>query len=123
MGQNTSTAVLQAVSTMTGGTLPTKDPLDAAGSCVFDDKVQPGWLNFWLLKRVSPTCVAAKLMLETSCHVSQVMAEKLPAAVLKRFQDCLISGAPTTEEDQKIIADTLYEWASRLQSRQEKRKE
>jgi len=78
MGQNTSTAVLQAVSTMTGGTLPTKDPLDAAGSCVFDDKV---------------------------------MAEKLPAAVLKRFQDCLISGAPTTEEDQKIIADTLYEWA------------
>lgn len=62
-------------------------------------------------------------MFKTSCHVSQVMAEKLPAAVLKRFQDCLISGAPTTEEDQKIIADTLYEWASRLQSREEKRKE
>lgn len=78
MGQNTSTAVLEAVNTMTGGAFPMKDPLDAAGSCVFDDKV---------------------------------MAEKLPAAILKRFQDCLISGDPTTEEDQKIIADTLYEWA------------
>ena len=43
----------------------------------------------------------------------EVMAEKLPAAVLKRFQDCLISGDPTTEEDQKIIADTLYEWVPR----------
>ena len=43
---------------------------------------------------------------------SQVMAEKLPAAILKRFQDCLISGDPTTEEDQKIIADTLYEWVA-----------
>ena len=42
----------------------------------------------------------------------QVMAEKLPAAILKRFQDCLISGDPTTEEDQKIIADTLYEWVA-----------
>ena len=41
------------------------------------------------------------------------MAEKLPAAVLKRFQDCLISGSPTSEEDQKIIADTLYEWVAR----------
>ncbi|CAE7611771.1 glnA3 [Symbiodinium sp. CCMP2592] len=41
----------------------------------------------------------------------KVMAEKLPAAVVKRFQECLISGAPTTEEDQKIIADTMYEWA------------
>eukprot|EP00913_Durusdinium_trenchii_P027343 g25652.t1 len=78
MGQNTSTAVLEAVNTMTGGVFPTKDPLDAAGSCIFDDKV---------------------------------MAEKLPAAVLKRFQECVITGAPTTEEDQKVIADTIYEWA------------
>ena len=38
------------------------------------------------------------------------MAEKLPAAVLKRFQECVITGAPTTEEDQKVIADTIYEW-------------
>ena len=38
MGQNTSTAVLEAVNTMTGGAFPMKDPLDAAGSCVFDDK-------------------------------------------------------------------------------------
>ena len=38
MGQNTSSAVLQAVNTMTGGAFPMKDPLDAANSCVFDDK-------------------------------------------------------------------------------------
>ena len=42
--------------------------------------------------------------------ILQVMAEKLPAAVLKRFQECVITGAPTTEEDQKVIADTIYEW-------------
>lgn len=47
-----------------------------------------------------------------SCRESlQVMAEKLPAAVLKRFQECLISGEPTPEADQKIIADAMYEWA------------
>lgn len=40
MGQNTSTAVLEAVNTMTGGVFPTKDPLDAAGSCIFDDKAR-----------------------------------------------------------------------------------
>jgi hypothetical protein len=43
MGQNTSTAVLEAVNTMTGGAFPMKDPLDAAGSCVFDDKA---WQKF-----------------------------------------------------------------------------
>ena len=43
MGQNTSMAVLEAVNTMTGGAFPMKDPLDAAGSCVFDDKA---WQKF-----------------------------------------------------------------------------
>lgn len=38
MGQNTSTAVLDAVNTMTKGAFASKDPLNAAGSCVFDDK-------------------------------------------------------------------------------------
>ena len=78
MGQTTSAAVLDTVTKITGGVLPSKDPLDAAGTCIFDDKV---------------------------------MAEKLPAAVLKRFQECLVTGAPTPEEDQKIIADSMFEWA------------
>ncbi|CAE7325204.1 glnA3 [Symbiodinium necroappetens] len=77
MGQATSSAVMQAVSAVTGTPVGT-DPLATMGKNMFDDKV---------------------------------MAEKLPAAVIKRFQECLISGAPTTEEDQKIIADTMFEWA------------
>jgi hypothetical protein len=35
----------------------------------------------------------------------------LPSAVLQRFNECLISGAPTPEEDQKIIAEAIFEWA------------
>mmetsp|Transcript_14290 Transcript_14290/g.24791 ORF Transcript_14290/g.24791 Transcript_14290/m.24791 type:complete len:716 (-) Transcript_14290:180-2327(-) len=77
MGQATSSAVMQAVSAVTG-TTPTSDPLLTMGKNLFDDKV---------------------------------MSEKLPSAVVKRFQECLISGAPTSEEDQKIIADTMFEWA------------
>eukprot|EP00913_Durusdinium_trenchii_P015037 g14102.t1 len=42
------------------------------------------------------------------------MAKKLPSAVLKRFNDCLISGEPTPEEDQKVIADCIFEWAREL---------
>ncbi|CAE7197067.1 glnA3 [Symbiodinium natans] len=77
MGQATSSAVMQAVASVTGSAAAV-DPLEVMGKNMFDDKV---------------------------------MAEKLPAAVVKRFQECLISGAPTTEEDQKIIADTMFEWA------------
>mmetsp|Transcript_34006 Transcript_34006/g.76321 ORF Transcript_34006/g.76321 Transcript_34006/m.76321 type:complete len:728 (+) Transcript_34006:59-2242(+) len=39
------------------------------------------------------------------------MSELLPGDVMTRFQECLISGAPTSEEDQKVIADTLFVWA------------
>jgi glutamine synthetase len=40
-----------------------------------------------------------------------VMAAKLPAAVVQRFNECLVSGAPTPEDDMKIIADTMFAWA------------
>ncbi|CAE7823401.1 glnA3 [Symbiodinium sp. CCMP2592] len=40
-----------------------------------------------------------------------VMAAKLPAAVVQRFNECLITGAPTTEEDQKVISEAIFEWA------------
>jgi len=40
-----------------------------------------------------------------------MMAKKLPSAVLQRFNECLITGAPTPEQDQKVIADAIFEWA------------
>ncbi|CAE7904434.1 glnA3, partial [Symbiodinium necroappetens] len=40
-----------------------------------------------------------------------VMAAKLPAAVVQRFNECLVSGAPTPEDDMKVIADTMFSWA------------
>ncbi|CAK9038317.1 unnamed protein product [Durusdinium trenchii] len=41
----------------------------------------------------------------------KVMAEKLPGAVCGRFKECLITGAPCSEEDMKTIADCLFAWA------------
>jgi len=41
----------------------------------------------------------------------KAMTELLPRDVMARFQECLITGAPTEEKDQKVIADTLFAWA------------
>ncbi|CAJ1345983.1 unnamed protein product [Effrenium voratum] len=41
----------------------------------------------------------------------KVMSLKLPPAVMKRFQECLISGQPTSEEDMKVIAKIMFGWA------------
>eukprot|EP00435_Cladocopium_sp_Y103_P051899 s564_g16.t1 len=43
-----------------------------------------------------------------------LMAQKLPSAVMQRFNECLITGDPTPEEDQKVIADAIYSWAREL---------
>eukprot|EP00490_Sorites_sp_Unknown_P012186 CAMPEP_0114648018 /NCGR_PEP_ID=MMETSP0191-20121206/6123_1 /TAXON_ID=126664 /ORGANISM="Sorites sp." /LENGTH=694 /DNA_ID=CAMNT_0001861211 /DNA_START=96 /DNA_END=2180 /DNA_ORIENTATION=- len=40
-----------------------------------------------------------------------VMAQKLPSAVVQRFNQCLITGDPTPEDDQKVIADAIFAWA------------
>ena len=50
----------------------------------------------------------------TAMFDDAIMAKKLPSAVLQRFNECLISGEPTPEEDQKVIADTIFEWARGL---------
>ncbi|CAE7337778.1 glnA3 [Symbiodinium natans] len=39
------------------------------------------------------------------------MSETLPRDVMQRYQECLITGEPTTEKDQKVIADLLFQWA------------
>jgi len=39
------------------------------------------------------------------------MEKTLPKDVYKRFQDCLFTGAPTPEADQKIIAHAIFKWA------------
>mmetsp|Transcript_35745 Transcript_35745/g.58526 ORF Transcript_35745/g.58526 Transcript_35745/m.58526 type:complete len:695 (+) Transcript_35745:62-2146(+) len=40
-----------------------------------------------------------------------MMAQKLPSAVVQRFNQCLITGEPTPEDDQKVIADAMFTWA------------
>ena len=52
MGQSTSAAVMEAVTAVTGVVMPTKDPLDAAGTCMFDDKAL--WLHAHALPILSP---------------------------------------------------------------------
>lgn len=42
------------------------------------------------------------------------MAKLLPADVFKRFQDCLLTGEPTPEADQKVIAEVMFTWARGL---------
>eukprot|EP00437_Effrenium_voratum_P011109 CAMPEP_0181421460 /NCGR_PEP_ID=MMETSP1110-20121109/13109_1 /TAXON_ID=174948 /ORGANISM="Symbiodinium sp., Strain CCMP421" /LENGTH=683 /DNA_ID=CAMNT_0023544525 /DNA_START=65 /DNA_END=2117 /DNA_ORIENTATION=- len=43
-----------------------------------------------------------------------VMAQKVPAAVVQRFNECLMTGDPTPEEDQKVIAESMFTWAREL---------
>jgi glutamine synthetase len=39
------------------------------------------------------------------------MAQTLPPEVCERFSACLLSGDPTTEDDQKTIAQAMFKWA------------
>merc|ERR1719413_100661 len=58
---------------------------------------------------------------ETQCDIVELLAsgvydhatmeKTLPKAVYKRFQESLVTGAPTPEDDQKIIAKAIFEWA------------
>ncbi len=38
-----------------------------------------------------------------------MMAQKLPSAVVQRFNQCLITGDPTPEEDQKVWSFEIYQ--------------
>jgi len=39
------------------------------------------------------------------------MMARFPSRVYARFKEALITGAPTSEEDQKAIADAIFKWA------------
>jgi len=43
-----------------------------------------------------------------------VMKSRLPSRVYARFQDALLTGAPTSEDDQKAIAEAIFKWAREL---------
>jgi len=49
--------------------------------------------------------------LACDCFDEGTMSKRLPAAVVANFNECLMTGAPTSEADQKIIADELFKWA------------
>mmetsp|Transcript_148105 Transcript_148105/g.258389 ORF Transcript_148105/g.258389 Transcript_148105/m.258389 type:complete len:731 (-) Transcript_148105:105-2297(-) len=44
----------------------------------------------------------------------RAMAKCLPRDVHERFKQCLITGDPTPEADQKVIADAMFMWAREL---------
>eukprot|EP00931_Biecheleriopsis_adriatica_P039944 TRINITY_DN2284_c0_g1_i1.p1 TRINITY_DN2284_c0_g1~~TRINITY_DN2284_c0_g1_i1.p1 ORF type:complete len:701 (-),score=151.51 TRINITY_DN2284_c0_g1_i1:74-2176(-) len=44
----------------------------------------------------------------------KVMSERLPVAVVQRFQQCLVAGGNTPEADQRVIADALFAWSREL---------
>merc|ERR1719456_729981 len=43
-----------------------------------------------------------------------IMKQTLPPDVFDRFQDALKTGAPTSEADQKVIAEAMLKWARSL---------
>eukprot|EP00444_Apocalathium_aciculiferum_P003167 CAMPEP_0183389054 /NCGR_PEP_ID=MMETSP0370-20130417/4641_1 /TAXON_ID=268820 /ORGANISM="Peridinium aciculiferum, Strain PAER-2" /LENGTH=76 /DNA_ID=CAMNT_0025568209 /DNA_START=67 /DNA_END=294 /DNA_ORIENTATION=+ len=42
------------------------------------------------------------------------MKARLPSKVYARFKEALVTGAPTSEDDQKVIAETIFKWAREL---------
>mmetsp|Transcript_255 Transcript_255/g.262 ORF Transcript_255/g.262 Transcript_255/m.262 type:complete len:114 (+) Transcript_255:2-343(+) len=44
----------------------------------------------------------------------KAMKECLPSDVYERFKSCVLTGDPTPEADQKVIADALFTWAREL---------
>eukprot|EP00933_Yihiella_yeosuensis_P052200 TRINITY_DN50210_c0_g1_i1.p1 TRINITY_DN50210_c0_g1~~TRINITY_DN50210_c0_g1_i1.p1 ORF type:complete len:698 (-),score=171.34 TRINITY_DN50210_c0_g1_i1:198-2291(-) len=50
----------------------------------------------------------------THIYDDKAMAATMPQAVHNRFKECLKTGAPTPEDDQKIIAESLFKWARKL---------
>jgi glutamine synthetase len=69
-------------------------------------------LSSWVFEE-RPDGSKADVMNELSSRVFDDAAMKkcLPEKVFKNFQDSLVTGAPTCEDDQKIIAAALFKWA------------
>jgi len=47
----------------------------------------------------------------TSDFNDKVMSERLPPDVHSRFTTCLLTGDPTPDDDQKVIAEAMFKWA------------
>jgi glutamine synthetase len=58
----------------------------------------------------------ADMLSKAQTHIfdDRAMEAAVGAQVFQRFKDCLKTGAPTTPEDQKVIAQALYKWARKL---------
>ena len=50
----------------------------------------------------------------TAVFDDKTMKSLLPSSVYKRFKDGLVTGEPTSEEDMKVLAETLFKWARGL---------
>ena len=51
---------------------------------------------------------------ESHCYNDGMMKKTLPKDVYERFQDALKTGEPTSDADQKAIADAMLKWARGL---------
>merc|ERR1719191_1922989 len=69
-------------------------------------------LSSWVFEE-RPDGSKSDVMNELSSRVFDDAAMKkcLPEKVFKSFQDSIVTGAPTCEDDQKIIATALFKWA------------
>jgi len=47
----------------------------------------------------------------TAVFDEKTMESCLPPKVFETFKECLVSGAPTPEEDMKVIAKAMFDWA------------
>jgi len=46
----------------------------------------------------------------------EAMAQCLPPDVFARFQECLVTGEPTSGKDQAVIAEAVFNWARKLEA-------
>ena len=54
------------------------------------------------------------LQASTAVFDDTTMTRVLSSEVFARFRECLVSGAPTPEDDQKVIAREMFTWARGL---------
>ena len=47
----------------------------------------------------------------TAIFDDKAMKSLLPSGVYSRFKENLVTGSPTTEDDMKVLAETLFKWA------------
>jgi len=50
----------------------------------------------------------------TAIYNDATMKKTLPGDVYSRFKDALVTGAPTSEADMQVLADSIFKWAREL---------